>query len=109
MSIVRTVLVTLIAISVAVVPASAQAAVSTKFVEMTMPADTDMSCCPSCNDQDNSKGAVVCALKCINFAGAVLPAMIVTQRYLVDAALSAFVNDALREHASSPPTHPPPV
>jgi hypothetical protein len=109
MFIVRTALAALIAVSVAMVPAAGQAAVSTKPVEMSMPDNADIPCCPCCNDQDSSKNTVACALKCINFVGVVLPAMVVAQPYLVDAASPSFVNDALRGHTSSPPTHPPPV
>jgi hypothetical protein len=108
MLIVRTVLAALIAISVAMVPATGGAAISTKSVEMSMPDNADMPCCPCCNDQDSSKSSIACALKCVNFVGAVFPAMVVAQPYLVDAAPPSFVNDALRGHASRPPTHPPP-
>jgi hypothetical protein len=109
MLIVRTALAALIAMSVAMVPAAVGAAVSIMPVEMSMPDNADMPCCPCCNDQDNSKSSVACALKCINFVGAVLPTMVVTQPCLVDADPPSFVNDALRGHASSPPTHPPPL
>ena len=105
---VRTVLAALIAISVAMVPATGGATISTKSVEMSMPDNADMPCCPCCNDQDSSKSSIACALKCVNFVGAVFPAMVVAQPYLVDAAPPSFVNDALRGHASRPPTHPPP-
>jgi|SRR5665213_576659 len=109
MHIVHTILAALIAISVAIVPATGGATASTKPVEMSMPDNADMPCCPGCNDQDSSKGSVACALKCINFVGAVLPAMVVPQPRLVDAAPPSFVGRVLREHMSSPPTHPPPV
>ena len=99
----------LVAISVATVPATGEAAVSTKPVEMSMPDNADMPCCPGCDDQDSSKGSVACALKCINFVGAILPAMVVPHPYLVDAAPLSSVNHALHGHASSPSTHPPPV
>jgi hypothetical protein len=106
---VRTILAAVITISVAVVPAAGEAAVSTKPVEMSMPDIADMPCCPCCNDQDSSRSSVACALKCINFVGAILPAMVVAQPYLVDAAPLSFATDALHGRASSPPTHPPPV
>lgn len=105
----RTIMATLIAVSVAMVPATGGAAVSTKPVEMSMPGNADMPCCPGCDDQDNSKSAVACALKCINFVGAILPAMVVPHPHLVEAAPLSFVNHMLHGHVSSPPTHPPPV
>jgi hypothetical protein len=109
MAAVRTVLTALIAISVAGMPATGRTAVPTTPVEMSMPDNANMPCCPSCNDQDNSKSSVACALKCINFVAAVLPAMVDTELHLVDATPPSFVGSVLREHMSSPPTHPPPV
>jgi|SRR5665213_885327 len=109
MATVRPILAALIAISVAIVPATGGAAVSTNPVEMSMPDNAEMPCCPGFNDQDSSKSSVACALKCINFVGAVLPAMVIPQPGLVDAAPPSFVVGVLREHMSSPPTHPPPV
>jgi hypothetical protein len=109
MLIVRTILAAMIVISVAMTPATGGAAVSTKPVEMSMHDNANIPCCPCCNDQDNSKSSVACALKCINFVGAVLPAMVVIQPYLVDATPPSFVNSALHGYSTSPPTHPPPV
>jgi 2-keto-3-deoxy-6-phosphogluconate aldolase len=91
------------------VPVTGGATFSTKPVEMSMPDNADMPCCPGCADHDNSKSAVACGLKCVNFFAAVLPATVVPHLYLVDAAPPSFVNHALHGHASSPPTHPPPV
>jgi hypothetical protein len=109
MIIVRTLFAALIAISIAVVPAAAEASFSTKPVEMSMPDNADMPCCPCCNDQDNSKRLLACVLKCINLVGAVLPAMAAIQRHLVEATPPSDVKDALHEYSTSPPTHPPPV
>jgi hypothetical protein len=106
---IRAILTALIVISVAMVPASGGAAVTTNPVEMSMPGNVDMQCCPDCNDHDNSKSSVACPLKCINFVGAVLPAMVVPHPHLIDAAPLSSVNHALHGHASIPPTHPPPV
>jgi hypothetical protein len=108
-SIVRIIFAAIIAVSVAAVPVTGGAAVFTKPLEMSMPRSADMPCCPGCNDQDNSKSTVACALKCINFVGAVLPAMVFPHPYLVDAAPLSFVNHALHGHVRSPPTHPPPL
>ena len=109
MTVVRVFLAALVAISVAVVPAAGIPAVSTKPVEMSMPDNADMPCCPCCNEQDHSKSSGACALKCLNFVGVVLPAMAVTQPYLVVAARPSFMNDALHEYVIGPPTHPPSV
>ena len=99
----------LVAISVAVMPIAGEVAVSVKPIEMSMPNNADMPCCPCCDDQDNSKSSVACALKCLNFIGAIFPAMVVTQPHLVDAAPFTFVNAALRGRKTIPPTHPPPA
>ena len=99
----------LVAISVAVIPIAGEVAVSVKPIEMSMTNDAGMPCCPCCDDQDNSKSSVACVLKCINFVGAVVPTMILTQPYLVDAGPPSFVVGILHGHVRSPPTHPPPV
>jgi hypothetical protein len=109
MTVVRVFLAALVAISVAVVPAAGIPVVSTAPVEMSMPDNADMPCCPCCNEQDHSKSSGACALKCLNFVGVVLPAMAVAQPYLVDAARPSFMNDALHEYVIGPPTHPPSV
>ena len=110
MLIVRTILAALVAFSIAIVPATGGVAVSIKkSVDMSMSDNADAPCCPCCNGQNNSKHSVGCALKCLNFVAAVLPAMIVTKMYLVDAAPPSIVVEALRGYTSSPPTHPPPV
>jgi hypothetical protein len=106
MALLRTILAALIAISVAVFPVTGDAAVPTKPVAMSMPGNADMPCCP---EQDHSKGWNACALKCLNFVGVVLSTLAMTQPHLVDAIRPPFVGDALHEHLTSPPTHPPPV
>jgi len=99
---VRTILAGLIAISVAMVPATGGAAVSTNPVEMSMANHADMPCCAP----DDCKGSVACALKCFNFVGTVFPCVIIPPQ-IDDAAAPFFVSDALHTHISSPPTHPP--
>ncbi len=108
MDILRTFQAALIALSVVMVPASGEAAVSTKPVEMSMPTVLNhaaMPCCPP----DNRKGSIACAFKCINFVGVVLPVTVVTMQLVVDDARASFVKDAIHTHVSSPPTRPPPV
>jgi hypothetical protein len=74
-----------------------------------MSANADTPCCPCCNDQHNYQSSIVCALKCINFAGAVLPTMIATRLHFTEVGLPSIANGAMHGHAPSPPTHPPPV
>ena len=105
MVVVRAILAALIAISVALLPASAGAAVSTKPVEMSMSRQADMPCCPP----DDCKDSIVCGLKCFNFAGVLPVAMAVMLPRLVAEAPPSFVHHALHAHVRSPPTHPPPV
>jgi hypothetical protein len=101
---VRTILTALLTISVALVPATGGAAVSTTPVEMSMPDQADMPCCTP----DDCKGSITCALKCFNFVGAIFPAS-VSLPHLVDAAPPSFVDSELHGHVRSPPTHPPPI
>jgi hypothetical protein len=109
MIIVRAFFSVLIAVSVALVPATRAAAISIKPANMSIPGNVGMACCPCCNDQESSKSSAACALKCLNVVGVFLPSMVVTEPYTVEAALPSFVNDELRGRTTSPPTHPPPV
>ena len=81
MILIRRILFAVIAISVAVLPATAEAIVSPSPAEVTMADQGDMPCCPSCNTQDDFK-ATACALKCVALAGAVVPAMTIHCRRL---------------------------
>src|SRR5579864_9068264 len=107
---IRAILAALIAISVAVSPAVAEAGVppSPSSAEVMMVDQADMPCCPCCNTQDGFKSAA-CAFKCIILVGAVLPAMTVTPRYSSDESLPSFADDTLHGLLRPPPTHPPPV
>jgi hypothetical protein len=105
MLIVRTVPTALIAFSVAMVPATGEATVSTKPVEMSMTDHGDVPCFPP----DDCKGSIACVIKCLNFVGAVLAAMVIAVPNSVDTAPLSFVDSALHGHVISPPTHPPPV
>jgi hypothetical protein len=104
MQLVRTILAALIAVSVVMVPASAGAAISITPVEMSMADQADMPCCAP----DDCKGSIACALKCFNFVAAMFPAAL-SLSHFVDGAPPAIVDDTLRGHVRSPPTHPPPV
>lgn len=104
MAAIRTILAALIAVSVALVPATGGAVVSTKPVEMSMADNADMPCCAA----NDCKGSIACAVKCFNFVGATFPASVLMSR-VIKAAPPSFVDDTLYEHIRSPPTHPPPV
>ncbi len=108
MVVVRAILTVLIAISVVMLPAAGEPTVSPAPVEMAMADQADMTCCPCCDAQDNVK-STACALKCLTLAGAVLPAMSVTPRYLTDGTLLSFTDDTLHGLVRQPPTHPSPL
>src|SRR5512132_1780337 len=100
---VRTTLVALIAISVAIVPATGGAAISIKPVEMSMADQGDTPCCPP----DDCKGSIACAFKCFNFVAAIFPAAN-SLPYIVDGPPQSFTDGTLHGYVS-PPTHPPPI
>src|SRR6476661_4610071 len=103
MSFARTILATLIAISVAMVPATGGAAISTKPVEMSMADQADMPCCPP----DDCKGSIACALKCFNFVATIFPAT-TPLPHGADGPPQSFAGGKLHGYVS-PPTHPPPI
>jgi hypothetical protein len=104
MLVARTILAILIAISIAVVPATGGVVLSAKPVEMSMANPADMPCCPA---PDDSKGSVACAFKCLNFVAAMFPPTIVLA-HIADGVTPTPVHDELRGHVS-PPAHPPPI
>jgi hypothetical protein len=109
MALIRTILVALIAVSIAVLPATVEAIVSpSPAAEVTMADQDDMPCCTCCNTQGDLK-ATACVLKCTALAGAVLPAM--TVAYIADEPAPGIilVDDTLHGLARAPPTHPPPA
>jgi len=108
MVVARTILAVLIAMSVVMLPATGEPIVSPSPVEVTMADQADMSCCPCCDARDNFK-LTACALKCLTLAGAVLPAMTVTPRYLADGTPLSFASDTLHGLVRQPPTRPPPL
>jgi hypothetical protein len=63
---IRRILAAVIALSLAALPATAEALVSPLPAEATMTDQADMPCCPSCNTQDDVK-AIACVLKCAAF------------------------------------------
>jgi len=108
MPFIRTILVALITISIAVLPAAGEAIVPPLPAAVTMADQADMPCCPACDSQSDIK-ATVCFLKCVALAGAILPAMTFALPYIPDGSPQTFVEDALHGLARAPPTHPPPA
>src|SRR6185437_9763919 len=99
----RMIFAVLIAISVAMVPVTGGAAISTKPAEMSTAANADMPCCAP----DDCKGSIACALKCFNFVATLFPAAVVLPP-VVDESPQFFADGTLRGFVS-PPTHPPPI
>ena len=108
MALIRTILVALIAISIAVLPATVEAIVSPLPAEVTMADQADMPCCTCCNTQGDLE-TTACVLKCMTLAGAVLPAMTIGLPYIADRCPRTLVDDTLHGLARPPPTHPPPA
>jgi len=105
---IRRILVAVIAMSVAILPATAETVVSPSPAKITMADQADMPCCPSCNTQGDLK-ATACVLRCTALAGAVLPAMTVSLPYLAHQSPRSLVDDTLHGLVRAPPTHPPPA
>jgi hypothetical protein len=103
MAFARAILAALIAISVAMVPATG-GAMSIKSIEMSMADQADMPCCPPLDD---GKTSVACAFKCLNFVAAMFPPPVVLP-LIDDGPPSSSTDDTLYGHVSSP-THPPPI
>jgi hypothetical protein len=107
MGLIRQILVAVVAVSVAVLPATGQAIVPPVPAQVTMVDQADMPCCPSCNAQGDIK-ITACVLKCVALAAAVLPVMTVALPYVADWTPLSLVDDTLHGLARAPP-HPPPV
>jgi len=104
---IRKILIAVIVISVAVLPATADAIVAPSPAE-TMANQADMPCCPCCNTQGDFK-VTACVLKCMAMAGAVLPATTVALPYIANGSPRSLVDDTLHGLVRAPPTHPPPA
>lgn len=107
MALIRTILAALIAISVAVLPATGEAIALPSGDHLAMANQADMPCCPCCNNSQADLKLTACALKCISIAGAVFPATTIAPLYLLDDVPLQLVDDALHEFLKAPPTHPP--
>jgi hypothetical protein len=105
---IRRILSAVVALAIAMLPASGAAIVSALPAAMTMAESGGMPCCPSCDTQGDFKAAA-CVLKCAALAAAVLPASAATLYSPHRAADGAGATEALRGTVRAPPTHPPPV
>jgi hypothetical protein len=104
----RALLTVLIAISVAVLPATAEVVVLASPDQVTVAYQAEMPCCSCCDNQGDFK-ATACALQCAALAGAVLPAMPVTLLFLAEGSPLALAERTLHGLVRAPPTHPPPA
>ena len=104
MAFARLILAILIAVSVAIAPATNTVAVSASPTKMVMADHMDMPCCPA---PDDTKGSVACAFKCLSFVAVMFPAA--SPLVHVANGLPPSLSDpTLRDHIR-PPTHPPPI
>ena len=104
MAFVRTIFAALIAISVAMVPATGGAAISTKPVEMSMADQADMPCCPL-------PMTAKVPLRARSNASILSPRcspLQVSLPHVADGPPPSFADVTLHGHVS-PPTHPPPI
>jgi hypothetical protein len=112
MSIGRTILALLIALSVAMLPAAGGAGVSSKSPEPTdMSVMEDMpDCCPhKANPCDKAIGdcgmMATCALKCFSFAGP--PFSVIVFPSIFAKMTASFAGNPFISQAASPPFRPP--
>lgn len=108
MALIRRILVAMIVISVAILPATGAAIASPSPAQVTMTVHADMPCCPRCNTQDGSK-ATACVLNCVVLAGVILPATVGVAPRAAEKFRRSFVNEMSDGLVRAPPTHPPPV
>jgi hypothetical protein len=104
----RRILVVVIAMSVAVLPGTAEAIAPPSPAEARMVDQADMPCCPSCNTQGDFK-ATACVLKCAVLGAAVLPVVTFALPYIANGAPRSLLDDPLHGLVTAPPTHPPPA
>jgi hypothetical protein len=113
MCIARTILVLLIALSVALLPAAAGAGLSSKSADTTeMSAMEDMDCCPHkvnpCDQMDGCTSMATCALHCFNFAASGVPLPVVDLLMLADN-MPVLQDGNVPSQSGSPPFRPPRV
>ena len=108
MGLIRRIFVVVITMSIATIPAAAEALVSPSPAEVTMVDQADMPCCTCCDTQSDLK-ATACVLKCVALASAVLPAMTIAPWHIADGSPRTLVDDTLHGLTRAPPTPPPPA
>lgn len=104
MVVARIILAALLSFSVAMVPAVGSAAIMSQSIQASVSDGGGMPCDNAAGDCKNFAG---CALKCFNFTGAIVSALVLLP--CPSGTELSFVEWALRPHISSPPTRPPPV
>ena len=110
MSVYRTILAVVIALSVATLPAAGGAALIAKSVDMSMSdsmSDCDRHVMPCHNAMDDCQSMAACALKCFNFSGTSF-SVLTFPLMLTDRTL-AFTDGPFHPQTSSPPFRPPRV
>lgn len=107
----RTVLIFLIALSVAVLPTGRGAAVGLKSVDMSHVSSTDRmrDCCPdknlpSRNAIDDCCSSMACPMNCFSFVGA---SSLIVPPPLLGSVTMSLVSDPVRSQKGSPPFRPP--
>jgi hypothetical protein len=103
MTSVRALIAALIAISISIAPLTGGAGMSATLIEMSMPDDANMPCCPP----GDSKASFTCDLKCLNFAAALFPTALLLPE-IANRPRLPFVDEMLVEHVTAP-AHPPPI
>jgi hypothetical protein len=107
MVVIRTIVATLIAVSVAVLPAAGMGILPEQPDQAVMLDQADMPCCPRCDPQ-NDRGSMVCDLTCTGVVAFVVPVSAVAlPAYGGDRSPRSFAAELLREFLKAPPTHPP--
>jgi hypothetical protein len=107
----RTVLIFLIALSVAVLPTGRGAAVGLKSVDMSHVSSTDRmhDCCPDKNLPsrkaiDDCCSSMACPMNCFSFVGA---SSLIVPPPLLGSVTMSLVSDPVRSQKGSPPFRPP--
>ncbi len=112
MSLARTILVALITLSVALLPAAGSAGLSLKSADtIEMSAMEDMDCCPHkanpCDRMDGCASVATCALHCFTFAVSSAPLPFVSLTLANN--MPALQGDNVPSQSGIPPFRPPRV
>jgi hypothetical protein len=107
----RTILILLVALSVAMLPTGSGAAINVKSVDMSHMSSTDRmhDCCPHKNLPsrtaiDDCCSSMACPMNCLSFAGA---SSLIAPPSLAGSVMMSLVNDPLRSQEGSHPFRPP--